>query len=155
MSGLVQCRRRLLSHLANTRIRSYRPSVCAAAAAESESTLASEAPSVPQKKKSLLWGFLKYGCTAAIAGTAAAAGYITYGTLQCLLLLWTKSSLTLLIRMVWFSSVAYSVDELDEKTRAFRDSANAYTPPHGADTSSSLQVSQIFNLACYKINRNA
>ncbi|XP_075513853.1 mitochondrial import inner membrane translocase subunit TIM50-like [Primulina tabacum] len=73
-----------------------------------------EAPTTPHvavdKKNS--WGFLKYGLIAAVTGGVATASYATY---------------------------AYSLNEVDQKTKAFRDSANFFTVGEDASTYDKFQ----------------
>lgn len=57
------------------------------------------------------WNFLKYAAIGALTGTTAVAGYASY---------------------------AYSSDEIEEKTKSFRDSAK-YTPPDGATSLDKFQ----------------
>ncbi|KAL6520764.1 hypothetical protein OROHE_016945 [Orobanche hederae] len=57
------------------------------------------------------WSFLKYGLIAALTGSAATAGYATYEYIH-------------IMNVVAWYLVAYSLDEIDQKTRSLRASAN-------------------------------
>ncbi|KAI5674673.1 hypothetical protein M9H77_15037 [Catharanthus roseus] len=124
MSAVVKARSRLLSVISRNTNRRFsstatteppkEPIVSSSSILGDQPPPAPEAPAPPPpsagtEKKS--FSFLKYALTAAITGGVATAGYATY---------------------------AYTADEVDEKTKALRASAN-YTVP---DDASSLEKFQ-------------